>query len=276
MSGPRRQTLLELAAACAEGSLFSPLADGRVILTASRRGLWEHLSISRGSLWRRIRTLTEAGLATDDGQLVIDVEAVNERLVPRVVALPTSRTSTRLCSRSPSRPRSPPTVPQAFITRTAAPPRSRTSRPSQALAHVAPPTDTFNVSEPPTTRSTAPYSMSNWSNPLRRRSTVLRCWDPPPRGLATPTSLRRPSLPSTRSRSRWRLNCQMIWLPTSRFLRAAKRDTVPRCAQQSATQPRHSRPRFPYRMSMRMIHLILMTRNRAQQSATPTQRPTAR
>ena len=92
MSGPRRQTLRELAAACAEGSLFSPLADGRVILTASRRRLWEHLGISRGSLWRRIRALTEAGLATDDGQLVIDVEAINERLVPRVVALPTRRT----------------------------------------------------------------------------------------------------------------------------------------------------------------------------------------
>ena len=92
MSGPRRQTLRELAAACAEGSLFSPLADGRVILTASRRGLEEHLGISRGSLWRRIRALTEAGLATDDGQLVVDVEAINERLVPRVVALPTRRT----------------------------------------------------------------------------------------------------------------------------------------------------------------------------------------
>ena len=92
MSGPRRQTLRELAAACAEGSLFSPLADGRFILTASRRRLEGHLGISRGSLWRRIRTLTEAGLATDDGQLVVDVEAVNERLVPRVVALPTRRT----------------------------------------------------------------------------------------------------------------------------------------------------------------------------------------
>ena len=92
MSGPRRRTLQELAAACAEGSLFSPLTDGRVILTASRRGLWEHLGISRGSLWRRIRTLTEAGLATDDGHLVVDVEAISERLVPRVVALPTTRT----------------------------------------------------------------------------------------------------------------------------------------------------------------------------------------
>ena len=92
MSGPRRRTLQEHAAACADGSLFSPLADGRVILTASRRRLEDHLSISRGSLWRRIRTLTEAGLATDDGQLVVDVEAINERLVPRVVALPTRRT----------------------------------------------------------------------------------------------------------------------------------------------------------------------------------------
>ena len=92
MSGPRRQTLRELAVACADGSLFSPLADGRVILTASRRRLEEHLGISRGSLWRRIRTLTEAGLATDDGQLVVDVETISERLVPRVVALPTRRT----------------------------------------------------------------------------------------------------------------------------------------------------------------------------------------
>ena len=92
MSGPRRQTLGELAVACADGSLFSPLADGRVILTASRRCLEDHLGISRGSLWRRIRTLTEAGLATDDGHLVVDVEAISERLVPRVVALPTRRT----------------------------------------------------------------------------------------------------------------------------------------------------------------------------------------
>ena len=92
MSGPRRQTLRELAVACADGSLFSPLADGRVILTASRRRLEGHLGISRGSLWRRIRTLTEAGLATDDGHLVVDVEAISERLIPRVVALPTRRT----------------------------------------------------------------------------------------------------------------------------------------------------------------------------------------
>ena len=92
MSGPRRRTLRELAVACADGSLFSPLADGRVILTASRRCLEDHLGISRGSLWRRIQTLTEAGLATDDGQLVVDVEAISERLVPRVVALPTRRT----------------------------------------------------------------------------------------------------------------------------------------------------------------------------------------
>ena len=203
MSGPRRRTLQELAAACAEGSLFSPLADGRVILTASRRRLEDHLSISRGSLWRRIRTLTEAGLATDDGQLVVDVEAINERLVPRVVALPTRRTrqyqavleqtfETSVAADGT----------QAFTTQTAAPPRCLTSRPPQGPAPVAPPTDTSNVSEPPTTRSTGPYSMSNWSNPPRRRSTVWRYWDRRPRRAGNiPSSLRQHSLPSTKSPS---------------------------------------------------------------------------
>ena len=184
--------------------------------------------------------------------------------------------STRLCSRRPSRPRWPPTELTTFTTQTAARPRCQTSRPPQGPAPVAPPTDTSNASGPlPATLRTRPRSTSaSWSR-RRRRSTVLQCWDPPPRGLATPTSLRRPSLPSTRSRSRSRLNCQMIWLPTSRFLRAAKRDITPRCAHQAATKTRHSRPRFPYRMSMRMTHLILMTRDRAQQSATQPRHPTS-
>ena len=169
-------------------SLFSPLADGRVILTASRRSLEGHLGISRGSLWRRIRTLTEAGLG--DGRRAVGDRRRGRSASGWFPGLWHSRrgapASTRLCSRSPSRPRSPPTVPQAFITRTAAPPRCLTSRPSQAPAHVAPPTDTFNVSEPHLTLRTLPRSTSaSWSQ-RRRRSTVLQCWDLPPRGLATP------------------------------------------------------------------------------------------
>ena len=92
VSGPRRRTLRELLEVCGDTQLFAPLADGRAILTAQRQDLERALGISRGTLYRRIDVLTKSGLATDDGSLVVDVDAISQRVNPEVVALPTERT----------------------------------------------------------------------------------------------------------------------------------------------------------------------------------------
>jgi len=92
LSGPQRRTLEAVLAVCGDEALFSPLADGRVILTAPRQRLEEALGIGHGSLWNRIQTLCRAGLASDDGQLVLHLDAIQERIRPRVVSLPTRRT----------------------------------------------------------------------------------------------------------------------------------------------------------------------------------------
>ena len=92
VAGPRRRTLVELSDICRDEALFAELADGRAILTASRKDLEAALGISRGGLWRRTRTLVECGLASDDGRLILDVAAIRERIQPRVVSLPSQRT----------------------------------------------------------------------------------------------------------------------------------------------------------------------------------------
>ncbi len=92
MTGPRSRTLRELLDVCETAALFAPLADGRVILTAQRQDLEAALGISRGTLYRRIDVLTKSGLAVDDGRLIVDVEAISQRINPQVVSLPTERT----------------------------------------------------------------------------------------------------------------------------------------------------------------------------------------
>lgn len=91
-SGPRRRTLAELVEVCGDEELFAPLSDGRVVLVGRRGELEQALGVNRGSLWRRLQTLVKAGLAEDDGRLVVDMAAVRQRLEARVVSLPTERT----------------------------------------------------------------------------------------------------------------------------------------------------------------------------------------
>lgn len=77
---------------CGDEKLFAPLSDGRVVLVGRRGELERALGVNRGSLWRRLQTLVKAGLAEDDGRLVVDLAAVRQRLDARVVSLPTERT----------------------------------------------------------------------------------------------------------------------------------------------------------------------------------------
>ena len=94
MSGPRRRTLSQLLEVCADPEVFRALPDGSSELLVRREDLGDRLGITRGTLYRRLRILADAGLVatTPAGHLVVDVDGVRQRLNPTVVAFPTERT----------------------------------------------------------------------------------------------------------------------------------------------------------------------------------------
>jgi hypothetical protein len=82
-----------MLAAVEQSSLFEPVGGSRFVLRASKRDLARWLGIAPGSLTRRLASLQAAGLVSSDGgAVVVDGEALRERLKPGVVVLPTERT----------------------------------------------------------------------------------------------------------------------------------------------------------------------------------------